>query len=131
MADDKVKCISRREIYQDTCTKIANEIKDLMSERETLDEERLHRILSLKHSITDKLEKIKEIDERILNLEQDNDEYKEEIHQILDYHEQFYELFVEIEVLTCSEKKSTGRFILLKITIVSMKFVAFYLPISK
>ena len=128
MADDKVKCIRRREIYRDTCSKIANEIKDLMNERENLNEERLH---TLRHSINEKREKIKEMDERILNLEQDNDEYKEEIHQILDYHEQFYELFVEIEVLTCSEKKSTGRFILLKITIVSMKFVAFYLPISK
>ena len=114
MSDDRAKCFRTRAIYRKNCIKIANDIRDLMREHVTRDEDRRLRILSLKNSITDKLIKIKEVDETILNVlvSEENDEYEKEMIHTLDFHEQFYHLFVEIEMLTGSIGKSTGEFVL-------------------
>ena len=102
MADDKEKCVRRRAVYRESSSAVANEIRDLMSEHENLDEDRQHRMLSLKNSVNNKLQKIKEFDENIENIliSQKDDEYEIEMKNILNFREQYFDLFAKIGGLT-------------------------------
>ena len=67
--------------------------------QEDIEDKERTTLIALKSNIVDKLEKIKEVDEKLQSIlmEEEGNAYEKEATEILDYHDQFYELFVTID----------------------------------
>ena len=64
-----------------------------------IDEEKRNKLMVLRNNITEKLDNVKSLDEKLeaLLIEDSGNAYEVEANEILEYHEQFYELFVHID----------------------------------
>ena len=100
MADEKTKCRRKRGIFRGSCTKIVHEMRELLDDQEINDLGR-NRLSALKNNLVDKLERIKEIDGKLeeILVADEGDEYEKEMNDIIEFHDQFYDLFVQIDVL--------------------------------
>ena len=86
-----------RGVYRAAVTRTQTKIINLLEQGPVLSDEEKNELLALKSAITDKLEKVKELDTKIETILIEEDEFEEEIAGILEYHDAFYELFAKIE----------------------------------
>ena len=82
-----------RAVLKGSATKTTGKMQTILRKWER--RRRKDQVDSVKNNVVDKLEKIKEIDDKIQNsLIEEGDAYEKEANEILDYHEQFYELVI-------------------------------------
>ena len=110
MGDEINKSKRIRGVYRGSVTKAVNQVGDIIREEEIQNENR-NKLVALKNNIIDKLGKIKEMDKKIENLliEEEGEAFELELNDVLQYHEPFYELFVEIEEKLSIKDETVSR----------------------
>ena len=86
----------RRGAYRGSVTKVVNDVEELLVSDEGVDNEEL---LALKNNLVDRIQRVKEVDDQLeeILIDGDDDLFQEFMDDVLEYHSQFYHLFVRID----------------------------------
>ena len=99
MEENAARIRKRRGAYRGNVTKIVNDIEELLVSEEVSVVAANNELLALKNNLVDRIEKVKELDDQLddILIDGGDDIYQTFMDDTLEYHSQFYHLFVRID----------------------------------